>query len=280
MPAFNKAAAAGNQRSFAWFVDGNGFPLGADTSAPASGATGSGAFQIKGIKTASPTIPEPDVVQNTGDDDLIAEFTFPSIATRSFTIEYAVEDLAVLARILGVTLQTWGEAKVALLDIANPPERNMGFIFQSKAKKQDAGVAGQGGWNGVMVPIATATPLGRGAFEERSAAVFRMQITPQLAGYDPLGVTIQSANYGTTGARYIPFNSEYPLHLMRHTGNGSATEFMLDYQPVSVGKTAAYANRVAASVTNVSTSTPYSETVAVAPASNAALVTVYEHVAS
>jgi hypothetical protein len=277
MASFTKGAAAGNQRAFAWFIDDNGFPTGATNTAPSAGATGSGAFQIKGVKTASPTIPESDTVQVTGDDDLISEFSFASLTTRAFTVEYSVEDLTVVAAMLGTTLVTWGEVKVALLDIVSPPERNMGFIFQSRAKKQDSGVMGQAPWHGAIVPIATAEPLGRASFDERGAAVFRMRITPQIAGYDPFGVTIQSANYGTSGGRYATFLSEHPLHLMRHTGTGAIAEFTLDYQPISAAKTPVYANRVLQTTSSVSTSAPYSYTTSGNPASGAAIVSVYEH---
>ena len=146
MGSFTKGLAAGNRLSFAWFIDDFGFPLGNSTSAPSQGATGAPAFNLEGIKTAAPTNPEREIVPVTGDDDLLAEFDFSPTTSRSFVIEYSVEDLSILAAILGTNIVTWGEAKIAMMDIVSPPDRNMGFIFQSRAKKRNLGVSGQKGW--------------------------------------------------------------------------------------------------------------------------------------
>lgn len=275
MPAFNRAIAAGNRYAFAWFIDDNGFMTGASTTAPANGAAGSGAFTLSGIKTAAPTIPEPDVVQVTGDDALQGEFSFDSIETRAFTIEYTVEDLSLIATILGVTLTTWGEVRTALMDVPNPPERNMGFIFQSRAKKADTGAQGQKGWNGKFIPLATFTPLGRASFDERGAAVFRGQISPQSSGYDPFGVSILTSNYGTTAARQIPFNAENPIHIKTWRGDNTTTAFTLDYVPVSAAKTSAFVDRVVRTVSTVSTGAS-TMTVSSAPGTGRPMIALYE----
>lgn len=275
MPAFNRAIAAGNRYAFAWFIDDSGFMLGASTTAPANGAAGSGAFTISGIKTAAPTIPEPDVVQVTGDDALQGEFAFDSIESRAFTIEYAVEDLSIISNILGTTLQTWGEVRAALMDIPNAPERNMGFIFQSRAKKGDAGAAGQKGWNGKVIPLATFTPLGRASFDERGAAVFRGLVSPQSSGYDPFGVSILTSNYGSTAARQIPFNAENPIHIKTWRGDNTTTAFTLDYTPISAAKVAAYVDRVVRTVSTVSTGA-VTATVSSAPGTGRPLIALYE----
>jgi len=275
MPAFNRAAAGGNRYAFMWFKTSDGFATGSTPTAPATGAAGSGVINIRGIKTASPAVPEPDALQITGDDDLIGELEFPSLETRRFTIEYSVEDLQVLSTLLNITLKTWGEARVALLDIVNPPTYNVGFIFQSRAIQQDTASLGAAGWSGTIVPQATATPLGRAAFEERGAAVFRMSITPQIAGYDPLGLTINPANYNTTGARLQPFTAENPVALHTARGNGTVTTFNLLYAPISAAKVAATVNRTNATVTAVST-TNKTATLSTAPAADAVVTFVYE----
>lgn len=277
MPAYKRQVAAGNQRSIMWYINGFGFPTGGSPSDPSQGAAGSSAILIRGIKTSAPAIPNPDTVQVTGDDDLIAEFYFNNIGSRGFEITYSIEDLDVLATHLGIILQNWGEARVAIMDNVNAPERDMGFVFQSRAKKQDSGVAGQKAWGGLVVPLSTYTPLGRVQFEERGAAVFHGYVVPQLAGYDPFGITIQSSQYGTSGGRLMPFTSEYPLMLHAHRGNGALSTFTLDYKPISAAKTAAVSNRVALTVSSVATSSPYSETFGSTPAGAAAITTIYEH---
>ncbi len=276
MASFTKGLAAGNRLAFAWFIDDYGFPLGSSTSAPSQGATGSPAFNLEGIKTASPTIPEPEIVPVTGDDDLLAEFDFSATTARSFQIEYSVEDLNILSAILGTNVVTWGEAKVSMLDIPNPPERNIGLIFQSRAKKRNLGVSGQKGWNGTIIPLATLTPLGRASYDERGAAVFRMQVTPQQAQYDPVGITIAAANYGSSGGRYQTFFTENPITLHTWRGTGVVTQFTLQHRPITAAKTPVWSNRVAATTNSVSTTAPYSATVSAAPAGAAAAASVYE----
>lgn len=280
MGTFTKAIAAGNAKAFLGFIDSNGFLVGSATTAPAAGAAGSPMLALTGIKAASPTVPERDVVQVTGDDDLLGEFDFASLTSRSFVAEFAIQNLELEALLLGTNVETLAEIKLGALDVVSPAELNVCLILQSRAKKQNSGVVGQAGWTGVIVPLATAAPLGRDAFSERSPGVFRLQITPQTASNNPWGVTILDSNTGTTGLRYRPFNSENPITMHAHTGNAVLQTWTLDYQPVSAAKTSLTADRVALAVSSVSTSAPYSVTTsATAPIGDAHLVTVYEFAA-
>lgn len=276
MASFTKSIAAGTTYAFLSFVDENGFWVGSGTSAPANGAAGAGCIRILGIKTASPTVPERDVVQVTGDDDLLGEFDFASLTSRSFVIEVAVQDLELEAKLLGTTVQSLAEIKWGGLDIDNPAELSVGLIIQSRAKKQDTGVQGQKGWSGVILPIAAAAPLGRDAFTERTPGVFRLQVTPQKASNTPWGITISSANLGKTGPRYLPFDSEYPITAHAHSGNGSLQTFTLDLPPVSAAKTSVVSARVAQTVSSVSTTSPYSATISGTPIGGAQMLTTYE----
>src|SRR5574338_571992 len=174
MASFSKAAVAGNANAWLGFIDSNGFLVGATTSAPANGTAGSGMIPLTGIKEAAPAVPEQDVVQSTGDDGLIAEFDFTNITSRSFVAEFAVGNLDLDALLQGTLVETVGEIKMTGLDVVNPAELNVCVIIQSRAKKQDAGVSGQKGWSGIIIPIATAKPLGRGGFSERTPGTFRL----------------------------------------------------------------------------------------------------------
>ena len=83
MARFTKNIAAGNNFNFLGFIDSRGYLVGSTTSAPAAGAAGSPMIRVQGAKTAAPAVPEPEVVQVTGDDTLLGEFEFDSIAQRS-----------------------------------------------------------------------------------------------------------------------------------------------------------------------------------------------------
>jgi len=276
MATFTEWIAAGNAYAFLYFIDNNGFVTGGSPTAPSQGAAGSAALRIRAIKSAAPTIPDPEVTQVTGDDDLEGEFQYPSIASRRFNVEYSIESHSRNATLLNVTQQQWGEILAVPMDIPNPPDYNVGVILQSKAKKKNTGVDGLAAWSGVIVPLATATPLGRAGFDERGAAVFRLSISPQKAGYDPFGITIQESTYSTSAARYLPFTSEYPITLHAWRGTGALAQFTLDYQPVSAAKTPGYSNRVLLSTSSVVTTAPYSVTFGSTPAGAAAINVVYE----
>jgi hypothetical protein len=280
MATFTKSIAAGNTYAFMGFIDSNGFMVGSATTAPAGGAAGSPMIRITGIKTASPTVPEPEVVQVTGDDTLLGEFDFDSLTQRSFTIEVAVQDLEAEALLQGTNVETVAEIKLGALDILNSAELNACLIIQSRAKKQDAGAVGQKGWNGVIIPIATVKPLGRDTFAERGPAVFRYFVTPQIASNNPWGVTILDVNAGTTGLRYRPFTAENPVTMHAHTGNGALQSWTLNYQPISVVKTALFGGKNPIAVSAVTTTAPFAvTTIAAAPIGGLALVTVYEFAA-
>lgn len=278
MPTYTKAAVAGNAQCWLGFIDGNGFMVGSATTAPSSGAAGSPMIKLVGIKEAPAAVPEAEVVQSTGDDDLIAEFDFTNTQSRSFVAEFAVDDLNLTALLQGTLVETVGEIKMTGLDVIAPAELNVCVILQSRAKKQDAGVVGQKGWSGTILPIATAKPLGRNGFSERSPGVFRLQITPQTAGNHPWGITIADANAGTTGQRFTTFTAENPITMHAHIGTGALQTFTLDYAPISAAKTAVYSRRVVQTTSTVSASSPYNVTISsTAPIAGSQMVTVYEY---
>jgi len=276
MAAATKIIGAGNKYHFLGFLDSFGYLTGGNSSAPASGAAGSGMYRIVGVKSAAPTIPESDVVQATGDDDLLVEFQFQSIATRRFTVDVAVHDQTLVSRLQNTLIETVGEIAFGAFDILDAPEYDVSLILQSRHKKFDDATKGKKAWGGYLIPLANAQALGRVAFTEREVAVFRYSITPQIASYMPWGVTIAEANVGTTGLRYRDFSTDYPITMHRHTGNGALSTFTLDLEPISAAKTKSYERRVAKTTSSVVTTSPFSTTLSAIPADGSELVTVYE----
>lgn len=277
MTSFNSAIASGFAYVQIGFLDSNGFFVGSSTSAPASGATGSGMTFVTGVKQASPNSGEPEYVQITGDGKLLGEFDYESLASRGFIIETSISNLTLDATLQGTNVVSFGDGKLGVMDIIDAAEINACLILQSRAKKYDTGSIGQKGWSGIIIPMAIVKPLGRASFEERGAAVYRYSVAPQVSDHTPWGLTILDSNFGTTGARYLPFNFENPITMHAHTGNASLQTWNLDRQPVSAAKTVLYSDRVALTVSSVSTSSPYSVTTsASAPITGAHLVTTYE----
>lgn len=272
-----KSVAAGNQQAWLGFLDSNGFLLGGDTSAPSSGAAGSGMLRINGIKSAPIATPERELVQVTGDDGLIAEFDFESLTSRGFVIEVAIQNLTLEAKLLGVPVDSIGGGLMGYNDVVDPAELDVCLILQSRAKKQDSGVVGKKAWSGVYIPLATAQPLGRNGFDERGAAVYRLNVTPQRASKNAWGVTMLDASNSEISAYMRPFSFEYPIYLHRWTGNGVLTTFNLDNAPVDTASLAVYSSVGAAQTVNSVSVASKTLTLNSAPANNLGLVGMVQY---
>lgn len=272
-----KSIAAGNQQAWLGFLDSTGFLLGGTTSAPATGATGSGMLRITGIKSAPVSIPERELVQVTGDDDLLGEFDFASLTSRGFMIEVAVQDLSLESKLLNTPVDSVAGGLMGYLDTNTTAEYDACLIFQSRSKKQDSGVVGKKAWSGYYIPLATVQPLGRGGFDERGAAIYRYMVTPQLSSKNAYGVTMVNGSGTEMSARFRPFSYDYPIYMHRWTGNASATAFSVDVTPVDTASVAIWDSAGAVkTVSSVSTSGK-TVTVSAAPATNLGIVGVVQY---
>lgn len=272
----NSGIAAGAQFTFLGFYDDNGFLTGGTPTAPSNGDTDGNPFvRLTGIKEASPTVGEPETEVITGDDTRLGEFDFDSIASRRFTADMAVFDLQQEATLLGTTVDTVGEMKLGVMDIVDRAELTACLILQGRTKKHDVATRGLKAWSGIIIPAATIIPLGRQAFSERAGAVYRLSITPQVASHRPWGITLSEALGGTLGATYMPFTSDYPIHINVWSGSGVVVNFKTKHRPISVIKTPVFVDRVQVGVDSV---TPGTRTVALssAPASGRRVISVYE----
>lgn len=274
-----RRGAAGVQQSWYGLWDSLGFFIGASTTAPTAGNV-SHARQLYGVKEASPTIPETETVQITGDDDLLAEIDFASIQSRRFTASLAAEDLTLINHIQGTVTRLWGEASVTGLDISTLPNYNFAVWFQSRAVGLVAPQSGASQWSGLMIHLAQMAWLGRESLTERTAANYRVSITPQRASYEITAMTLQDSYAGVCNERMAALGSEYPITATAFTGNGVLTTIPVLMQPISAAKTFVTVNRVAATVASVTTGASPSITLNSAPANNARVEVIYEYDAS
>lgn len=270
-----KNVAVGNKYAFIGFYDTSGRFIGGNTSAPSSGAAGSGMYRISGIKSAPVNVPESETVQVSGDDDLIADFSFPSITSRAFMIEVAMQDLRLEQRLQGKSVETLAGGNIGYMDITDAPEYDACLIFQSRAKSTDADSAGRKAWVGNIIPLATAQPLGRSGFDERGVPTWRYMITPQLSSYRPWGTTLLDDSSVQFQARFLPFSYPWPITMHAHLGTGVLGTFNLDYAPIDSSSIASFVNRVAQTVSSVSVPNK-TLTLSGNPASNAYLTTLYQ----
>lgn len=269
-----QVASAGNKYTFIAFLDSEGYAIGGTPTAPANGAQ-SGARRVLGVKETPVTIPEPETVQATGDDDLIAEFKFNSIQPRTYIMTMAVGDLTLESYFAGTNVETIAGGSFVVNDVIDAPELMISLIHQQRAVQQDTGVRGAQAWAGYIIPQATATYLGRDSFSERTPATYRIAITPQRATNFPWGVTF-SDNSGTEAGTVIDFQSSYPYHLVAFTGDNSTDDWTLDYQPISAARTGGWHFRTPVGVSSVATTSPYQATLASAAGSGVKGVVLYQ----
>lgn len=277
MAGSQKSVSAGFQQLWLGFLDSNGFLLGSTPTAPAAGAAGSGMMRVSGAKTAQITTPERELVQVSGDDGLIAEFDFDPLTSRGFAVELAIQDLLRDGRLNGTPVESIAGGLMGYLDILDAAEYDVCMLLQSRSKKQDAGVVGRKAWSGYYMPLGTAQPLGRGGFDERGAATYRLNITPQRASRNAWGVTMLDDSALDINAFFRPFSFDYPITLHRWTANGVLTTFNLDVTPVDTTSLAVYSSVGAAQTVNSVSVASKTLTLNSAPANNLGLVGMVQY---
>jgi len=219
-------------------VNSSGYMVG--TSDPTAGSqTGSGMGRIQYAKTVPIGVNEPDFVQATGDDTVAAQWPFDSNELPNGILESAVTDLAQEAVMQNTNTFAVGDG---LMGVRQPKDVNRAdtcLILQSRAKSADSGTAGTSRWHGVIVPVATLTPLG-GDPSERTPLTNRIAIAAQNATQLPWGATLQTAIQGTESAPIIPFNFDNPVTCHVFKGDDAETAFTVGLTPVSDAKCAIY----------------------------------------
>ncbi len=279
-----KPTAAGFRNHFLFFTDDDGVITGSSPTRPAVG-TGSGSLRLWAAKRAAPTVPNPDVVISEGDDgEILTEYMFRSIASRGFIAEVAVQDLVIAGLLQNVPVRNVGRGQFAVVDRSNAPTYNVGGILQSRAIDAASGAQQ---WSGVLIPRGTATYLGRQEYNDRTPAIFRFFVTPVPATWSPLGYTYLDNDGNPISTFYDEFKGyANPLTAHAFTGNNSLAVIPVDYQPINHGSPidTAYAavsppsgqGATAATVSSVTTTSPFAITLSGAPASNTRVGVIYE----
>jgi len=230
----NRSISAGVQNSWWSRINTSGYMIGPSGSS-SNGAT-EGMRQILGIKTANPGPVEPEAVNITGDDGPLGAIDFGPNEVPQFIMEVAAFDLDTQAKLQSTLVEQLGDIRLGVMQPNNPEYVDIMLIIQAKAKSKDAATDGTKSWVGYFIPVASAVPLGRAEFNERTPAVDRFKVTVQVASRKPWGVSILDAVAGTTGAPLLPFTSDNPLNMAYLIGNGVANTIVLDKTPVSLAK--------------------------------------------
>ena len=228
MSAFDEFIAAGVAEGWYGTVNRSGILRGGSLIEPGAGvATGSPMLRLKAIQSADIGIPQPDQVPIGGDNVSNGNFNFASEDPVAFTITKGVFQMILDGLMQGTKILTRGGMKFGVLAPRNYDPADMCWIIQSQVKKQNTGLRGLSGWHGYIIPISSASPMGRDNFATRAAAADRVRVTCQPADKMPNGVLIDDTNFDVEGGAVIPFTSDYPIYMQRFTGNGVLDTFTL-----------------------------------------------------
>jgi hypothetical protein len=233
MTARSKAISAGAKYTFWSGLDTDNELVGSSTTAPANGnQTGAGMTRLEGVKNVPTRQGDPVLVSVTGDDETLGTFEFDNEDLPNGILNNAVFDEDFEAYCLGLTVQQLGNLSLVPSGAPKDADRpTMSMIIQGRAKVRDAGAVGNSLWQGVLIPSASIVPLGRDAYQERTAAGYDYSITMSKGDKLPWGATLSNALNGTEQAAFIPFTLPHPLHVWSWRGNASETVFNLPYTP-------------------------------------------------
>lgn len=174
MDNVQRAIAAGFDMAMVAKLLTDGYTPGGLTGTIANGASASPS-RMYGVKSASPQLPTPDVVNVTGDDTRLGIFTFDSEESPNFDFTVGEMDMDIIAASQGTNIYTVGTYYDLSLEAPvgrEFPDMLLWFVSQSKGRQPGNKGAG---YHSLVMPKTTLTYLGRN-FEERSAADFTWNV--------------------------------------------------------------------------------------------------------
>ncbi len=223
--------AAGFTNVYIGVLDTDGMSLGFTTSLNAGDQNGAGMRRFEGAKNGPISVPEPDTVTPTGDDEPKGNFTFESTTLASGVLTTSIKDMNIEAMCMGLEVVNMGMMQIVVTgQPENPQRRDMCLILQRRSISRTAGEVGVSRWSGVYIPKATITPMGA-PFEERAAATYSYKITLNKSDRMLWGETFGVSVHGTEQAAFYQFISEYPIVQHSFRGDGAETVFNLALTP-------------------------------------------------
>lgn len=239
-----------------------------------------GMGKLQGAFSASVPSPAARRIRPEGDDGVLGEIALPPAELLSFELQMHASDMLFAKTVQGTKIFSLGYWDLVDVDPDSPTFQNMGLILTRKASSLATAETGAG-FEHMIIPLCQVTFGGPGEFRTgENEATYTYSVTLQKAGQYPWGTAYTAANEGTTlsDAKMLFTQNRWGLH--GFTGNGSLTNFTLDFTPASetlqqgieVFKDGV---RESAGVTIVAATKTV--TYAVAPTSGAKVVVAYEY---
>lgn len=272
---FTQSIQAGVQQAWLMFYDANGDPSGDTTTALSNGQI-RGSYRFRGIQSMPTGVLEAEAVTVLGDDTSLGSLLFSSDAPREFLINFGQGDLDLEGLLQNTPVENIAGGKQGQIDTPGTLA-TCALIVQSRAVKQNPGVAGQAAWTGWLYPFVQIQPLNREEFSGRTAGVIRYKGVAQNAFNNPWGTTIVDKQGAASSAYAKTLDYSYPVTMDAFRGNGVLDAFTLARTPILAASTDAFVDKVQIATLSINTPTARLMTLASAPTNTRPGIVLYQY---
>lgn len=267
---------AGFQAVFYSLLDSSNNILGNNATTPTAGnATGNPAYRLRGAVSMTVPIPEATAVPAPGDDTVLVNFFFPAdtlpegnfvTASRDAVFEGLAQGTKVKSYLAGNIL---GSSPLP----ATPVYASMLIHGIRQTQTADESNFGVSKWQNVVY-LNTKVQALFNTMETRTHAPFNYKLIVNNSNQRGTGETFTDTSDGFLLAGAYVYDTNYPYHAIRYTGDNTEDTFNLSYTPISTSEILVFVNGVPATVSAVDT-TLKTFTLSSAPANNAVIVALY-----
>lgn len=190
--------------------------------------------RMYGVKTTPIALPEPTIVNVTGDDTRLGVFTFDSENAPTFTMTTGEVDQEIAGATQGTEVYTIGTYyDIGLLGPIGRDFPDMLLWVAGQAKSRVSGNKGAG-FHNLVIPRCTMTYLGR-PFEERSPGTFSWQVAVDPFDTFPWGGLLANDTFGKSeGYMFEWFTNKRP-QFMTIVDDENTNEYQLPHTPWTDG---------------------------------------------
>lgn len=221
---------AGVARAQYAIVNPSGYPLGPTGSIAQGASRGMGVHVM--VKRAAGNYPGPRLVNDTGDNGRKRlKFAFTAADIGEFDADFGAFDMNMYAAVTGTKIRQLGDWNIVGFQTDQLPNAaQVCLLFNVDAQEADVTTFGQQRWFNLFIPLANVYPLGT-EHAEAAEGTWKYRITPVQSGQFPWGASPVSGTDGYTKAAGFGVISRNPLTMDTFIGDGSTSNFTLNYRP-------------------------------------------------
>jgi hypothetical protein len=192
-------------------LSSGGYPMGLTGSLSEGSSTG--LYEVLGVRTANPQIPQAEKVTVSGNNRPLAAFLFPPGDTPEWDMDVAVLDMDLGAAAEAVKvrdLDKWSLHPIGAEDLVY---QDMLLLLTSEAQSKDSGSDGLSLWYNLLVPRVKMAYLGVTGLNMRGENIARYHVIVSPSALYPWGEALSLANEGTGRAVMLEWTSENKITL-------------------------------------------------------------------